>query len=75
MIAASLDSVLALLPDMGGYGAYVWPAFGLAALVLAGLFVQSLASARRNEAEAAALRAERAAAPDAAEPLEAGNGA
>ncbi|MBT5414170.1 MAG: heme exporter protein CcmD [Rhodospirillaceae bacterium] len=49
---------------MGGYGGYVWPAFAIAALVLGGLLAQSLISARRNEAEAAALRAERTAAAE-----------
>ena len=75
MSVASLDSLLAVLPDMGGYGAYVWPAFAIAAVVLIGLLVQSLVSARRNEAEAATLRAERAAALAATEPHEAGHGA
>ena len=41
---------------MGGYGAYVWSAFGLTFLVLAGLFVQSVALGRRREAELATLR-------------------
>jgi heme exporter protein D len=36
---------------MGGYAAYVWPAFGFAALVLAGLLAQSWHAARRREAE------------------------
>jgi heme exporter protein D len=71
----SFDPILAVFPDMGGYGAYVWPAFAIAALVLIGLLMQSLVSARRNEAEAAALRAERAAALEAAQPREAGHGA
>lgn len=75
MSDASLDALLAVIPDMAGYGAYVWPAFALAAVVLIGLLVQSLVSARRNEAEAATLRAERAAALEAAQPREAGHGA
>ncbi len=28
---------MAALLDMGGYGAYVWPAYGISFLVLAGL--------------------------------------
>jgi len=34
---------------MGGYGGFVWPAFGLTALVLAWLLVASLRSLRANE--------------------------
>ena len=33
--------------DAGPYAAYVWPAFGLTALVLGAMIVQSVASARR----------------------------
>jgi len=43
---------------MGGYAAYVWSAFGIALLLLAGLFVQSRQSARRRDAELAQLRTE-----------------
>ena len=41
---------------MGGYAAYIWPAYLIAAAVLAGLLVSSLQSARKREAELAALR-------------------
>lgn len=41
---------------MGGYGAYVWSAFGFAALVLVGLLVQSWRAASRREAELERLR-------------------
>jgi heme exporter protein D len=41
---------------MGGYGAYVWPAFGFAAAVLIGLFWQSWRSAHSREAELEQLR-------------------
>jgi heme exporter protein D len=41
---------------MGGHGAYIWPAYILAVVVLAGLLVTSLQSARKREAELAALR-------------------
>ena len=43
---------------MGGYAAYVWSAFAIALLLLAGLFVQSRQSARRRDAELAQLRTE-----------------
>jgi heme exporter protein D len=36
---------------MGGYAAYVWPAYGFAAVVLIALLVQSWRSARRRDAE------------------------
>jgi heme exporter protein D len=36
---------------MGGYAAYVWPAYGFAALVLIALLAQSWRSARRRAAE------------------------
>lgn len=44
--------------EMGGYAAYVWPALGLTVLVLAGLLIASVKSARRREAELAQLEAE-----------------
>ena len=47
-----MDAFLA----MGGYAAYVWPAFGLTLLVLLGLLWQSLRLSRQREAELAALR-------------------
>lgn len=34
-------SVLSVWLDMGGYAAFVWPAYGIAALVLGGLAVNS----------------------------------
>jgi heme exporter protein D len=36
---------------MGGYAAYVWPAYGIAALVLIALLVASWRGARRRVAE------------------------
>jgi heme exporter protein D len=42
--------------DMGGYGVYVWPAFGATALVLAGLLLASVRSLRAKEDALAALR-------------------
>jgi heme exporter protein D len=44
---------------MGGYAAFVWPAYGLAALVLAGLLIGSLRGLRKAEAELTALGAAR----------------
>jgi heme exporter protein D len=41
---------------MGGYAAYVWPAYGFAALVLIVLLAQSWCSARRRAAELEQLR-------------------
>jgi len=41
---------------MGGYGAYVWPAFGFAAAVLLGLLWQSWRAARSRAAELEQLR-------------------
>lgn len=44
---------------MGGYALYVWPTFGLAAAVLAGLWLDSrarLAAAERDLAAAEQLR-------------------
>jgi heme exporter protein D len=36
---------------MGGYAAYVWPAYGLTFLVLAGLLLWSLGAYRRRQRE------------------------
>jgi heme exporter protein D len=52
-----MDGVAKFL-DMGGYAAYVWPALGLTVVVLAGLVIASIKSARRREAELAQLEAE-----------------
>lgn len=49
---------------MGGYGTFVWPALALTALVLAGLWLQSLAALRAAERqEALVSRLRRAQAP------------
>ena len=42
---------------MGGYAAFIWPSYGIAALVLIGLLIDSWAGARRREAEVLRLRA------------------
>jgi heme exporter protein D len=41
---------------MGGYAAYVWPAFGFAAVVLLGLLLQSWWTARQRASEFEQLR-------------------
>ena len=42
---------------MGGYAAFVWPAFGAALIVLGGLLITSLRTLRANQAALAALQA------------------
>lgn len=41
--------------NMGGYAAYIWPAYGISALVLVGLTWESLASYRRASRDVANL--------------------
>lgn len=43
--------------SMGGYGVFVWSAFGLTALILLGLLWQSLLAGRSRQAELEQLRA------------------
>ncbi len=43
--------------SMGGYGAYVWPSYGLSAVLLIGLLVASVRSLKSTEAEFARLKA------------------
>ena len=40
---------------MGGYGAYIWPAYGVAALVMLGLLAASIRASRVNTRVLAAL--------------------
>ena len=42
--------------EMGGYAVYVWPAFGISALVLGGLLLTSLRGLRAREHTLTALR-------------------
>jgi heme exporter protein D len=44
---------------MGGYAAFVWPAYAVAAIVLGGLAVQSLRAYRRNMRQLDVLQQER----------------
>jgi len=46
---------------MGGYAVYVWPAFGIVLVVMAGFVIASLRTLRSREAT---LRALQAAAPE-----------
>ena len=45
--------------DPGRYGAYVWPAYAITALVFAGLIVDTLLRARRWRRQTERLQAER----------------
>jgi heme exporter protein D len=44
---------------MGGYAAFVWPAYGLSALVMVVLTVTAIRNLRRKERELARIQAER----------------
>jgi heme exporter protein D len=46
-LTGDLTSFLA----MGGYAAYVWPAYGLTVIVLVGLLLWSLGAYRRRQRE------------------------
>lgn len=54
MDAGSFSAFMA----MGGYGGYVWPAFGLTAAVMIGLLIASVRSLRAREKDLLQLRAE-----------------
>lgn len=58
--------------DLGGYGMYVWPAYGLAALVLFGLLAVSLRAVIAHERALAHLQLPRGVKP--ADPLIAEDG-
>ena len=45
-----MESITTLV-QMGGYGGYVWPAYGISVMVLVVVLVASLMAARKNEAE------------------------
>ncbi len=51
-----MDAVKEFLA-MGGYGAYVWPAFAITAAILIGVLWSTLHALRANEAALAALEA------------------
>ncbi|WP_245651222.1 heme exporter protein CcmD [Paramagnetospirillum marisnigri] len=50
-----MESISALA-HMGGYGGYVWPAYGISILVLLGVLVASVIGARSAEAELDAIQ-------------------
>ena len=52
---AAIDHFLA----MGGYARFVWPAFGLALIVLGGLLIESLVTYRKRRRELAAAESQR----------------
>ena len=57
--------------DMGGYAVFVWPAYGITALILVVLFVASWRASKANDAKLKTLqstvrRGRRAPAPDTA---------
>jgi heme exporter protein D len=54
-----MQSLLGYLA-MGGYAAFVWPAYAVAAVVLAGLFWQSRQAYRRRQRELERLQQGRA---------------
>lgn len=45
--------------EMGGYAAFIWPAYVVAILLMAGLLVLSLRSMRQREALVQSLRSSR----------------
>jgi heme exporter protein D len=50
-----MESGVRTFLDMGGYGAFVWPAYGVTALVLVAVLIASLRALWRREAALAAL--------------------
>ena len=45
--------------EMGGYGAFIWPAYGAAAILMMGVLILSWKSMRQREALVESLRAGR----------------
>ncbi|MGB1006117.1 MAG: heme exporter protein CcmD [Thalassobaculaceae bacterium] len=43
--------------EMGGYGAFIWPAYGVVALVMVGFWLAAWRDLRRRRDELAALEA------------------
>ncbi len=60
-----MDSLSAFF-DMGGYAAFVWPGYGLAALAMIGLLISSLRTLRTREKEFSQVRRNRTAPGDPA---------
>jgi heme exporter protein D len=55
---AAMDRIAAFFA-MGGYAAYVWPAFAVAAIVMAALVASTLMTLRRRERELAEIEGAR----------------
>jgi heme exporter protein D len=51
---AAMDRIATFFA-MGGYAVYVWPAFAVAAIVMAGLVVTTLLTLHRRERELAEI--------------------
>ena len=45
--------------DMGGYAAFIWPAYLIAAVILVGILAQTIITMRRRERLADTLRLQR----------------
>jgi heme exporter protein D len=52
----TLGTTVGVYLDMGGYAAFVWPAYGIAAAALVSLVVWSVVRTRKLERKAAELR-------------------
>ena len=50
-----MDSISSFL-EMGGYAAYIWPAYGLSAVILVTLLVTSVRFLRSSRADLEVLR-------------------
>ena len=57
-VGSAMDGIRVFF-EMDGYGIYVWPAFGVTAIVLIGLALASLRTLRDNEETLAGLQGER----------------
>jgi heme exporter protein D len=56
--------LLSTFLDMGGYGGFVWAAYGIAAFILVGLAAQSVVTLKRTEMMLKQVRAVRREASD-----------
>jgi heme exporter protein D len=55
-MSLAMDTIAHYL-EMGGYAGFVWPAFILSVLVLAGLLIHAVRALRRSEAALAEIGA------------------
>ena len=51
--------MIARLIDMGGYAAYVWPAYGIATVCIVGMYVMTRRTLKAREQEFERLKRER----------------